>query len=55
MGLRTMMEWLDDNGERVREVGSRADGSECWEDRECFIGEQEGTVVIVQKYCDRLS
>lgn len=41
--------------ERVREVGSWADGSEDSEDGECFIGEQEGTVVIVEKYCDRLS
>ena len=41
--------------ESVREVGSWADGSEDWEDRECFIGEQEGTVVIVEKYCDRVS
>lgn len=41
--------------ERVREEGNWAGGSEDWEDRECFIGEQEGVVVIVEKHCDRLS
>lgn len=48
MGLRAMMELLDNNEERVRGVESLGDGNEDWEDRECFIGEQEGTVVIVE-------
>lgn len=48
MGLRAGVELLDDNEERVRGVGSLADGNEDWEDRECFTGEQEGTVVIVE-------
>lgn len=30
MGLRIMMECLNDNGERVSEVGSWEDGSEDW-------------------------
>lgn len=30
--------------ERIREVGSWGGSSEEWEDRECFIGEQEGAV-----------
>lgn len=41
--------------ERLREVGSWRDGSEDWEDRECFIGDQEGAVAVLQKYCGRLS
>lgn len=41
--------------ELVREVGSWADGSEGWETVECFVGGQEGTVVIVEKYGDKFS